>query len=213
MTNMKKIDYDNWDRREYYEFFKVYDNPFYCLTSEVRCTNAYKKAKDTNSSFYAYYMYLSHCAMLEVENFRYRIVDNEVVSFDDIHIGMTISRPSHNFGFGYMDFNRDFEVFKSDLQKEIDSVQKTEGLLADKLLYRKDIFNYTVFPFATLKGFDLPTIHIEDYCNPLVIFGKAEYNFKNELILPIAVCAHHGFVDGFHIGEYMRIYQEMLDQV
>ena len=39
------IDTDSWKRKEHYEFFSRYEEPFFGITTNVDCTKAYKRAK------------------------------------------------------------------------------------------------------------------------------------------------------------------------
>jgi len=52
----KKLPAD-WKRREHFEFFKNYDEPFFGITVNVDCTRAYKRAKRDNVSFFVFYLH------------------------------------------------------------------------------------------------------------------------------------------------------------
>ena len=67
--------------------------------------------------------------MLRVrEEFGYRIVDNQVISYPIIDAGTTISREDGTFGFVYVNFNLDFTIFNAELQAEIKAVHNSTGL-------------------------------------------------------------------------------------
>lgn len=42
----KIIDIATWNRREHYEHFSAFDDPFFGVTVNVDCTRAYQEAKD-----------------------------------------------------------------------------------------------------------------------------------------------------------------------
>lgn len=44
---MRIIDKNTWKRKEHYEFFSEYDDPFFGITSEIECSNAYEFCKKT----------------------------------------------------------------------------------------------------------------------------------------------------------------------
>jgi len=44
-----------------------------------------------------------------------------------------------------------------------------------------------------------------------ITFGKT-YRNANKLLMPVSVNAHHGLVDGKHIGTYFEIFQELLNE-
>lgn len=50
-------------------------------------------------------------AVNEVGEFRYRIIDNIPVCFDRIHVGTTIGREDGTFGFGFIEYTPDRQLF------------------------------------------------------------------------------------------------------
>ncbi|HMX59624.1 MAG TPA: CatA-like O-acetyltransferase [Chitinophagales bacterium] len=48
----KRIDIDNWNRKEHFLFFSKFEEPFFGVTIKVDCTSAYKKAKEKGVSFF-----------------------------------------------------------------------------------------------------------------------------------------------------------------
>ena len=64
-------------------------------------------------------------AINAVENFKYRIVDNDVFEYDVIHASATLSRADNTFGFSFINFSESFQEFNTNIQKEIDDAKKT----------------------------------------------------------------------------------------
>ena len=48
----KIIDIATWNRREHYEHFSAFDDPFFGVTVNVDCTRAYQEAKDKGVSLH-----------------------------------------------------------------------------------------------------------------------------------------------------------------
>jgi len=89
---MKQINLKTWNRKEHFEFFKNYNQPFFGVTAEVNITKAYKKSKDLGVSFFLYYLHKSLQVINELEPFRYRIREgDQVVVYDKIRAGTTIN--------------------------------------------------------------------------------------------------------------------------
>jgi chloramphenicol O-acetyltransferase type A len=78
---MKIIDINGWNRKEHFEFFSKMASPYFGISTEVDCTQAYKNAKENGYSFFAYYLHKSMIAVNAVEELKLRIVDNQVVLF------------------------------------------------------------------------------------------------------------------------------------
>ena len=69
----KIIDIATWNRREHYEHFSAFDDPFFGVTVNVDCTRAYQEAKDKGVSFSLLVLHRIVTAAAAVEEFRYRI--------------------------------------------------------------------------------------------------------------------------------------------
>ena len=46
-----EIDISNWNRKEHFEFFSAFDEPFFGITTPIDCTIAMKKAKEIQIPF------------------------------------------------------------------------------------------------------------------------------------------------------------------
>ncbi|RYZ94686.1 MAG: chloramphenicol acetyltransferase, partial [Sphingobacteriaceae bacterium] len=68
---MKYIDIENWDRKEHFEFFSKFEEPFYGVVADVDCTGTYRQAKDNGDSFYLLYMHKIATAVNDSEPLRY----------------------------------------------------------------------------------------------------------------------------------------------
>ncbi len=88
----KNLDLENYNRKEHFEFFNQCDEPFFGIVAEIDCTNAYKLCKTKSVPFFLHYHFHAIVAVNQIEEFRYRIKNEEVVIFDNIHVTTTISR-------------------------------------------------------------------------------------------------------------------------
>ena len=208
---MRKINFDTWKRKEHFEFFSEFDEPFFGITSEVECSTAYEYCKNNNISFFAYYLHKSLVAANQVDELKYRIKGDDVVAFDKIDASPTIGRDNGTFAFSFVKYNKDFNIFYNDLQKEIDAVQNSSGLRAEGDTEIIDVIHYSSIPWIKFTGVThARNLKAKDSC-PKITFGKL-FNKDNKLFMPISVNAHHGLVDGRHVGEYLTIYQDILNR-
>ncbi|MEO4004016.1 MULTISPECIES: chloramphenicol acetyltransferase [unclassified Flavobacterium] len=206
----QKLDLANWSRKEHFEFFKNFEEPFFGLIATVDCTKAYDNAKEAGVPFFIYYLYKTLVAVNAVEAFRYRIQDNEVVIYDRIDASSTILREDNSFGFSLIEFDRDIHTFKTIAQNEIERVRQTPGLFTrsfemDNLIHFSSIpwVNFTSLSHA--RSFTFP-----DSC-PKISFGKMTLTgAKREM--PVSVHVHHGLADGYHVGLFFEELQKQLDQ-
>jgi len=207
---MKKLDLKNWNRKEHFEFFSSFDEPFFGIVSEVDCTKAYKFSKNINRSFFAHYLHKALTAVNEVPEFKYRILDGEVVVYDKAHSAATIARPDGTFAFSFAEFDNDFSKFQKRLNKEIEEVQNSTGLRLSKDSQRLDAIHISSFPWHKLTGLTHSRNFKYPDSVPKITFGKM-YPIGEKYKLPIAINAHHGLMDGFHVAKFLDVFQELLD--
>lgn len=54
----KIIDIATWNRKEHFEHFSAFDDPFFGVTVHVDCTRSYQEAKDKGASPFLFYYYI-----------------------------------------------------------------------------------------------------------------------------------------------------------
>lgn len=206
---MKKlIDIENWNRKEHFLFFSKFEEPFFGVTVKVDCTKAYLKAKQEQVSFFLYYLYRSLKAANEVENFRYRIIENRPYNFDTINASPTINRPDGTFGFAYMDYEQDESKFYEKALREIENVKNTSSLLP--AVSGENVIHFSAIPWLEFTSIShARSFSHFDSC-PKISFGKVTE--KNGIkTMPVSVHGHHALMDGYHVGLFIDKFQELLN--
>ncbi|WP_199138325.1 CatA-like O-acetyltransferase, partial [Pedobacter sp. ASV12] len=123
------LDLENWPRKDHFNFFNRFEEPFFGVVVEIDCTIAYDKCKKEGMGFFLYYLHQAMVAAHAVENFRLRIEDGQIYIYDQVNASAVINRPDGTFGFSYIDYAPDFEVFQAGAKKEITRVQNSTGLV------------------------------------------------------------------------------------
>lgn len=206
-----KIDIDSWNRREHFNFFINFDDPFFGLTTKLDCTRAYQKCKKEGTSLYFYYVYQSLKAANQIENFRYRIIDNEVWCFDNIHVSATSLRPDETFGFTFVEFSESLEEFIKQATLEKEAVNLSSGLRFNENTSRMDTIHYSAIPWIDFTSLShARSFKHPDSC-PKISFGKIhEENGKK--VLPFSIHVHHALMDGKHVADYLELLQQLLNK-
>ncbi|MGL5111035.1 MAG: CatA-like O-acetyltransferase [Flavobacterium sp.] len=207
----KKLALDNWNRKEHFLFFKQMEEPFFGVTVVIDCTLAYQKAKERHTSFFIYYLHKTLVAVNAIENFKYRIVEDEVFVYDRIDGSATISRADGTFGFSFIQFDADFEVFEKTALAEIARIQTTTGLFtrtfeSDNLIHFSALpwLNFTSLSHA--RSFTFP-----DSC-PKISFGKMTTTENGKLQMPMSIHVHHALMDGLQVGELVEYFEKIMNE-
>ena len=205
----QKIDKSTWNRKGHLEFFSAFQEPFFGITTTIDCTIAYEKAKEMQISFFVYYLHKTLAAVNQIENFRYRIEGEDVFLYNEIDASATIMREDKTFGFSFMKFQKDIHEFNKIVQAEIERIQTTTGILTRE--YPENIIHFSAIPWVNFTGLTHSrNFGVSDSC-PKISYGKVvDENEKKSMAL--SVTAHHGLVDGYHIGLFIEALQIELNK-
>nr|WP_317633183.1 chloramphenicol acetyltransferase [uncultured Flavobacterium sp.] len=207
---MQEIDLQNWNRKEHFEFFCKMNEPFYGLVQTLDATIAYKHCKREGISFFTYYLHCALKAVNEIENLRYRIVDEKPVVFDVIDASATILRSDKTFGFSLMKYNEDLNVFSELVKEEILRIEQTPGLVT-RDDFRENLIHFSAIPWVNFSSIShARSFSYPDSC-PKISIGKLIENM-GRFEFSVAIHVHHGLVDGYHLGLFFERFQQILDQ-
>ncbi len=204
----QQLDINAWDRKHIYHFFKDFDEPFFGVTVEIDCTNAYSFCKENGHSFFLFYLHCSTLAANRVEGFTYRIIDGQVLVYDQVHASATINRPNGTFGFSYIPFYEAFDDFVFHAKKEIERVQQSEGLLP--ATSGENVIHYSSLPWIKFTGLSHARHYaFKDTC-PKISFGKMS-EIAGRKTMPVSIHVHHALMDGWHVGQYVEEFQNLMN--
>jgi len=209
---MKKFDIDSWNRKEHFEFFKDYEDPFFNISIAIDISKLKAFCKENNLAFWLANYYYAMKASSEILEFRLRINNGEVYMYDDIKMGSTVFNDDKTFSFCYFPMtNTVFEYVKT-AGEIIEKHKKGEIVFYDK---KNDlgIVHGTIIPWLTFTGIKHARSGKERYHGiPKFSFGKY-YKEGEKLQIPFTIEAHHALIDGYHVGKFVTLYQEMINQL
>jgi chloramphenicol O-acetyltransferase type A len=205
------LDLENWNRKEHFLFFKQMEEPFFGLTVEIDCTKAYATAKDLKTSFFVYYLHKTMVAVNTIEAFRYRIMDESICIYDTIDVSATIMRADHTFGFSLIPYSPDFDVFAANAFSEIERIQNTAGLFT-RAFPLDNLIHFSAIPWVNFTALSHSRSYtFPDSC-PKISFGKMTIAADGKRTMPMSIHAHHGLMDGYHVGQFVDCFQELMNQ-
>lgn len=202
------LDLSNWQRRDLFEFFIGYTNPYFNICTQVDVTDllALVRSKPGVKTSLAVHYFALRIAN-EIEPFRYRLKDGKVFVYDVIDGGTTVLLPNESFAYAYFDYERDFETFVTNMGKAVEAVRNGTGPL--KPTMRDDVNYHTTLPWVSFTSFAHARTAGRGESVPRFVFGK--FAKQNERVLmPISVEVHHALMDGLHVGRYLNRLEEAL---
>jgi chloramphenicol O-acetyltransferase type A len=142
-------------------------------------------------------------AVLQVENFRYRVLEGEVIAIDRLHPSFTVVNQHFDLNLAQFDWSDDVREFvaRSQAAREEASAMlalNLNGGLSPRAA--KERVFVTCMPWLDFTSIQHPMASIATPDIPSLAWGKFR-DGPDGLQLPFSVQAHHGFVDGYHIHQ------------
>ncbi|WP_369765866.1 CatA-like O-acetyltransferase [Flavobacterium sp. WC2429] len=205
------LDIENWPRKEHFNFFRKFEEPFFGVTVEIDCTKAYQTSKKLESTFFIYYLYKTLVAVNTIEPFRYRISEDKIIIYDKIDGSATIGRTDGSFGFSWIEYDADFEIFTANAVLEIERVQNASGLFT-RAFDTDNVIHFSAIPWINFTSLSHARSYtFPDSC-PKISFGKMSTNEAGKKTMSMSIHVHHGLMDGLHVGQFVDCFQELMNQ-
>ncbi|RTY96011.1 chloramphenicol acetyltransferase [Flavobacterium sp. GT3R68] len=205
------LDIEQWNRKEHFDFFRKFEDPFFGATVTIDCSKAYAVSKQFGHSFFLYYLHKTVGAANMIEPFRYRISGDEIHIHDQIDVSATISRDDDTFGFSLVEYHPDFNVFAEKALIEIERVKNTPGLFT-RTFDEDNLLHFSAVPWLDFTSLShARNLTFPDSC-PKISLGKMTISENGKRTMPLSVHVHHGLMDGFHLGQFIDCFQELMNR-
>ena len=201
------IDEKNWERAMHCAIFRNSVEPAFCVTFEVDVTSFLTKARKQNLSFTLSMVYAVCKCANEIEAFRYRFLDGQIVLFDKIDTAFTY-------------LNKDTELFKVINVPMADTLEEYVKLATKIATEQKeyftsplgnDVFQCSPMPWISYTHISHTNSGKKDNATPLFDWGKY-YKKDGRIVMPVSVQAHHSFVDSIHVSKFAETLQNYLNE-
>lgn len=206
----KYLDMETYKRKNHFEYFNSLAYPYVGLTVNVDITDLLKTIKAKRLPFFLSICYCVSRAANRVPEFRQRILNNQIIEYDDCLTSHTVALSDGTYCYCDLDSNRPFEdyicyaAYEQEKAKQKNSIDEKAD---DKL---GKIFISTI-PWVSYTALINPTPLPAD-SNPRITWGK--YFVQNEkVLLPVSVLCHHALVDGLHISKFYDFLNEEIAAV
>ncbi|MGQ7945930.1 CatA-like O-acetyltransferase [Flavobacterium sp. WC2509] len=205
------LELDNWNRKEHFLFFKQMQEPFFGVTINIDCTKAYTTSKILKTSFFIYYLHKTLVAVNAFENFRYRIENTHIYTYNRIDGSATISRADGTFGFSLIQYHSDYSIFEQSAMIEIERIQNTTGLFTREF-NEDNLIHFSAIPWLNFTSLShARNMTFPDSC-PKISFGKMTVTEEGKRTMPMSIHVHHGLMDAMHVGQMVDYFQEIMNQ-
>jgi chloramphenicol O-acetyltransferase type A len=205
------LDLKKWIRRDVFEFFLGFDKPYFNICTQLDITpllTALRDRRDNGGlSVSMAYHYFALRAANEIEPFRYRLKDGQVIVYDVIHGGTTVLLPNEIFTLVYFEYDASFAKFMSGAERAVKEALSGDGAFRPNP--RDDMIHFTTLPWVAFTSFSHARNWGREDSVPKIAFGKF-IKANGRTLLPFSVEVHHALMDGLHVGRYVARLEEAL---
>ena len=204
-----KINLDQWDRGELFQFYMEHMRIVMSLTVDVDVTRLIRFTRQSGLNFYGVMVWTVSKVVNAHDEFKYGwskggdLIRWEVISPSYVHFHPEDQR-----------FTKLFTPFSPDL------ASFHAQFLADKEAYRdrRDIlpgqapnfFDVSCLPWVRYRHCDLHVFDDGRVLAPVVTWGKYEEE-QGRWSMPLTMNLHHAVADGFHLCRFFQETQELID--
>lgn len=185
------INFETWERKDNFLFFKSFVDPNMSITSEVKCNEAKEISHQKGESFFLYYLYAILRAANEIKEFRYRIAGEEIVLHDKVDVLTPIKKKTkEEFYTVRIPYIENFTTFYETAHAIIRDIPEdgnpyetdNSGLDAEAF----DVILVSAMPQLHFTSMTMTQKNIGGNPYPLLNVGKAVFREK-DLCIPIAL--------------------------
>lgn len=205
----KYLDLKKWIRKDVFEFFVAFDKPYFNICTQLDITALLTAVSDHGVSVSLAYHYFALRAANEIEPFRYRLKDGQVIVYDVIHGGTTVLLPNEIFTLVYFQYEPSFKKFIAAAELAVKEAVSGDGAFRPDP--RDDMIHFTTLPWISFTSFSHARNWGREDSVPKIAFGKF-MKVNGRTLLPFSVEVHHALMDGLHVGRYVAQLEEALRQ-
>jgi len=204
---MREIPLETWGRREHFNVFSSFDQPYFGMCAPCELTSFYAQVREQGHSFTASVIYVIARAANAIPEFRQRLREGRLVEHEVVHPSTTLLTGGDLFSFCTIEYTEDFALFAARAAESMARVREHPSLAdnpgADDLLFISPI------PWVSFTSFAHPIPRHPPDSVPRFAWGK-RFEEGGVLKMPLSVHAHHALIDGLHMGRFYEHVQELL---
>ena len=191
-------------RRDRYNAFASFENPLVNLSFELTVPDFRPYCRQRQIPPFHFFLYHLLHAIKGIDNYMYRIHRGEVIKIEDFMASYTVINQDKNLNFARFEMTSDLNEF---IARSVEAKQVAEA--STKIIntseslseydQRRNI-HITCMPWLKLSSIEHPIYEHKSYDIPSLAWGRfSEPRADGKLAMTMAVQAHHGFVDGYHV--------------
>lgn len=197
---IKLIDMENWERREFYEHFINKVVCSYSVAVNLDITPLKKHR------LYPAMIWLLTKTVNDMPEFRTCLTEDGPGIYDDMHPMYTVfNKEKKNFSGIWSWFSEDYNEFLENYDADEREYSKSTHY-APKEGTPPNSFNISMVPWLEFTALNINVYDEGKFLLPIFTLGKY-FERDGKRFLPLAIQVHHAVCDGYHVGMFVETLQ------
>lgn len=197
----------DYSRQRHFDYYLRYRHPFYAATIHFEIGRVKEFVERRGYPIYVNLCYFFTKAIQDLEDFRYRLLEGQLVLYETLHVGVTVPAPGGLFSFAHLDYHPDTETFNRIARETMERAGREVTL--SEARHTNSVY-FTALPGVPFSGFTHAADEPTDGA-PRVAFGRFRRDGER-LQVPTGIQVNHLFIDGAALGELAERVQRQYDQ-
>ncbi|MFD2368380.1 CatA-like O-acetyltransferase [Pseudoduganella sp. GCM10020061] len=192
-------------RRDRFDLFHRMDSPALNIAFTLDLPDFRPWCNEHGLPSFHVLLYAILRATLQVENFRYRLLEDQVFRIERLIPSYTVINQNQDLNFTQFEWTDNLREWVArslaarDQAVNMVELNDTYSRMSPRDA-REQVF-VTCIPWLDFTAIQHPTMSVAAPDIPSIAWGKYRDAPHGRVHLPFSVQAHHGFVDGFHIHQ------------
>ena len=201
----RKIDIENWERREFYEHFISQVVCSYSVSVNLDITNL------IGQKLYPAMIWLLTKTVNDMPEFRTSLTAEGLGIYDDMHPMYTVfNKENKNFSGIWSYYSEDYDTFLQNYEED-SAKYSTSTRYTPKDGTPVNSFNISMLPWVEFTGLNINVYDEGKFLLPIFTMGKY-FERDGKRMLPLAIQVHHAVCDGYHVGAFVERLQGYIDE-
>ncbi|MDO4562422.1 MAG: CatA-like O-acetyltransferase [Clostridia bacterium] len=208
---MRTVPIEKWERREEYEHFIAFPNPFFDVTVRLNVTNLLRRTKAKEIPFYGALIYATMKTVNSMDEFLCRVHGGDIVYYDEARpFFVDMDKETHKIKFVTYPMCDDMAEFAKGASAAGKASHGLYGSTGDSCCECKVFIScspqiaFTAFT-AACHG------NAEDF-TPNITWGKYYEADDGEMLIPCAAKLNHCAQDAHHASMFFTLLQKIIDE-
>ncbi len=207
-TAFQPIDFDNWNRKQYFHYFTKMMPTGYSISFETDITNTFDMIKRQNRKFFPAFLYLASKLITEQNEFRIADLDGKLGYYEVLHPAYAcFHQDDKTMSCMWTEYDSDFNTFYNNYMSDQNMYSDNHGILAKPDMPPQNNFMIGMLPWIKFTSYaPVPYTSSNSYYFPIIEAGRF-YDRDGRKWMPLSITVHHAVADGYHVGLFLEKFQ------